>query len=111
MVKLCSARLLVLFGGLGLSLTAGIGVASAGPDIGPLINTTCNYSQVVAALQANAPDMANALSANPQAQAGLRQFLALTPDQRRQYVNNPQQVTLPDIPQPLLDVIRTCNSY
>jgi hemophore-related protein len=103
---LYSTRLLVMFGGLALSLTAGVGVASAGPDLGPLINTTCNYSQVAAALQAKAPDMANALSADPQAQAGLRQFLALTPDQRRQFVNKAQQV-----PQPLLDVIGTCNNY
>ena len=97
-----------MFGGLALSLTAGVGVASAGPDIGPLINTTCNYSQVVAALQAKAPGMANALSADPQAQAGLRQFLALAPDQRRQLAN---KGALPDIPQPLLDAIGTCNNF
>ena len=97
-----------MFGGLALSLTAGVGVASAGPDIGPLINTTCNYSQVVAALHAKAPDLANALSADPQAQAGLRQFLAMSPDQRRQYV---KQQPVPDVPPSLMDVIRTCNNY
>ena len=95
-----------MFGGLALSLTAGVGVAYAGPDLGPLINTTCTYSQVLAALQAKAPDMANALSADPQAQAGLRQFLALTPDQRRKYASN-----APQVPQPLLDVLGTCNNY
>ena len=97
-----------MFGGLALLLTAGVGVASAGPDLGPLINTTCNYSQVAAALQAKAPDTANALSADPQAQAGLRQFLALAPDQRRQLAN---KGALPDIPQPLLDAIGTCNNF
>ena len=105
MVKLCSAKLVAF---ASLALTTGVGVASASPDLGPLINTTCSYSQVMAALQANTPDMANALVADPQAQAGLRQFLAMSPDQRRQYV---KQQPVPDVPPSLMDVIRTCNNY
>jgi hemophore-related protein len=109
MVKLCS-KLLLMLGVLVLSLTTGVGVASAGPDYGPIINTTCNYSQVVAALQATAPDVASALTADPRAQAGLRQFLALSPDQRRRFTSA-SGGTSPDIPQPLLDVMQTCNNY
>ena len=110
MVKLCSATLLVTFGGLGLSLAAGVAVASASPDPGPILNTTCSYTQVVAALQAKAPDIANALTADPKAQAGLRQFLALSPDQRRQYVNG-APAPLPDMPPALVDAMSTCNNY
>jgi|SRR6516165_8021834 hemophore-related protein len=110
MVKLCSAKLLVTFGGLGLSLATGVGVASASPDLGPILNTTCSYRQVVAALQTKAPDIANGLTADPKAQAGLRQFLALSPDQRRQYVNG-SPAPLPDIPPALVDAMSTCSTY
>lgn len=43
--------------GLALSLTAGAVTASADPDLGPVINTTCNYSQVLAALNALHPNL------------------------------------------------------
>ena len=51
MIKLSLTRLAVAVGGLALSLTAGAGVASADPDLGPIVNTTCSYPQVMAALQ------------------------------------------------------------
>jgi hemophore-related protein len=107
MLKLFSATLLLTFGGLGLPLA--IGVASASPDPGPIVNTTCSYPQVVAALQAKAPDIASALTADPKAQAGLRQFLALSPDQRRQFVNGSPE--LPNIPPAVADAMSTCNNY
>jgi hemophore-related protein len=108
MLRLFSATLLLTFGGLGLWLATG--VASASPDPGPILNTTCSYTQVVAALQAKAPDIADALTADPKAQAGLRRFLALSPDQRRQFVNG-SQGALPDIPPALVDAMSTCNNY
>ena len=43
-------RLGVTVGGLALTLTAAAGIASADPDYGPMINTTCTYDQAVAAL-------------------------------------------------------------
>src|ERR1700739_417544 len=108
MLRLFSAKLLLTFGGLGLWLATGI--APQSPDPGPIVNTTCSYTQVVAALQAKAPDIANALTADPKAQAGLRQFLALSPDQRRQYVNG-APAPLPDMPPALVDAMSTCNNY
>jgi hypothetical protein len=48
-------RLVIAVGGIALSLTTGAGVASADPDLGPLINTTCTYPQAVAALNAQSP--------------------------------------------------------
>jgi hemophore-related protein len=54
--------------------------------LSPVINTTCNYSQVVSAINAQSPPAAAALSASPTAQAVLRGFLASSPDQRQQIV-------------------------
>ena len=52
MVKLSLIRPAVAVAGLALSVTFGAGVASADPDLGPIINTTCSYPQVIAALNA-----------------------------------------------------------
>jgi hemophore-related protein len=60
------------------------GVATADPDLGPVINTTCNYSQVLSALNAQSPAAAAQLNASPTAQSVLRGFLDSSPDQRQQ---------------------------
>ena len=52
MIKLPLSRLAVAVGGLALSLTAGAGVASADPVLDPIVNTTCSFPQVMAALNA-----------------------------------------------------------
>ena len=90
MATLSLTRLAVAVGGLALSLTAGAGVASADPDLGPAINTTCNYSQFTAALNAEDPAAAAQLNGSLVAQGYLRQFLASTPGQRQQM--------LPEVP-------------
>ena len=84
MIKRPLTRLAVAVGGLALSLTAGAGVASAGPDLGRAINTACSYSQVVSALNAQDPAAAAQFNASPVAQGYLRQFLAAPPAQRQQ---------------------------
>ena len=50
----------------------------------PIINTTCNYGQVMAALNATDPATAAQLNRSPMAQGYLRQFLASPPPQRAQ---------------------------
>jgi len=82
MIKLSSTRVAVAVGGLALSLTVGVGTASADPDLGPIVNTTCNYAQVMAALNAQDPAAAAQFNASPFAQSALRQFLAAPPTQR-----------------------------
>jgi len=82
MIKLSSARLAAAVGGLALSLTVGAGAASADPDLGPIVNTTCSYPQVMAALNAQDPAAAAQFNASPFAQSALRQFLAAPPSQR-----------------------------
>jgi hemophore-related protein len=112
MTKLSLTRLAVAVGGLALSLTAGAGVASADPDLGPIINTTCTYRQAVAALNAQNPAAAAIFSESPETQAFLRQFIASSPNQRLQMA---QQIQSSPTARPYFGVIQqmftTCNNY
>jgi hemophore-related protein len=112
MIKLSLTRLAVAVGSLALSLTAGAGVASADPDLGPIVNTTCSYPQAVSALNAQDPEVAAAFNASPMAQSALRQFLASPPSQRLQMA---QQMESSPRAQQYLGVIQqiaaTCNNY
>jgi hemophore-related protein len=109
-------RLVAAVGGLALSLTVGADVAFADPDLGPVINTTCNYSQVVSALNTQSPVAAAQLSASPTAQAVLRGFLASSPDERQQIAQELQsrpesQQYVQQYVGLLLQVANTCNNY
>ena len=115
MVTLSLTRLAAAVGGLTLSLT-GAGAASADPDLSPVINTTCNYSQVVSALNAQTPVAASQLNASPSAQAALRGFLDSSPDQRRQIVDElrskPQSQQYFELYGGfVVQVSNTCNNY
>ena len=112
MIKLSLTRLAVAVGGLALSLTAGAGVASADPDLGPIVNTTCGYPQVMAALNAQDPAAAAQFNASPMSQSFLRQFLASPPSQRQQMVQEVQGT--PGTEQyvgTVVQVANTCNNY
>jgi hemophore-related protein len=112
MIKLSLNRLAAAFGGAALSLTAVAGAASAAPDLGPAVNTTCSYDQFVAALNAQDPSIATAFNSSPQIQSNLRQFLAAPPSQRQQMA---QQMVSRPANQPYLGVIQqafsTCNNF
>ena len=112
MAKLSLTGLAVVVGGLTLSLAAGAGVASAAPDLGPAVNTTCTYDQLVAALNAQDPMVAAAFTSDPEMQAGLQQFLAGSPSQRRQIAQ--EIVSNPDA-QPYIGTLQatfaTCNNF
>ncbi len=83
MLNLSSKKLLVAaVGGLTLSVAAGAGVASADP----IIDTTCSYPQVMAALNSENPALAQKFSANPLAAVMLGNFLAAPPSERVQLV-------------------------
>lgn len=74
----------------GLLLAAGApGFASADP-MDPVINTTCTYPQVLAALNAQDPAAAAQFDASPVAQGWLNQFLAAAPPQRQQMIDQAQ---------------------
>ena len=83
MVRLSLAKLAAAMGGMAIALTAAAGVASADPMDG-VINTTCNYGQVMAALNATDPGAAAQFNQSPMAQSYLRQFLASSPPRRAQ---------------------------
>jgi hemophore-related protein len=121
-------KLRVSLAGLACAVTlcATTGIASAQPGDGPLIETTCNYSQIVAALQVEAPDLAAKLADNPQAQTKLQAFIALPIDKRKQRLQqkldeNPQwRATIEDKQntpegqqkvQMLARIAATCHNY
>lgn len=116
------------------SLAAGLALATASPATaqplgGALIETTCSYDQLHAALaHEDPPDLAALLDEYPQAQTRLRAFLALPVDQRRQRLQaqldqnppdwqsklNEKQGTPPDGQQKtqmLQAVAATCHNY
>ena len=112
MATLSLTRLAVAVGGLALSLTAGAGVASADPDLGPIVNTTCTYPQVMAALNAQNPTFAQYINSSPESQSGVRQFLAAPHDQRMQMAQ--QMESTPGNQQyfgVIQQVFNTCNNY
>ena len=112
MATLSLTRLVAAVGGLALSLTAGAGVASAAPDLSSVVNTTCNYSQVVSALNAQNPSAAAKFNSSPMAQSWLSRFLASSPDQRQQMAQQAQSI--PAAQQyfgTVMQVANTCNNY
>ena len=112
MIKLPLSRLAVAVGGLALSLTAGAGVASADPDLDPIVNTTCSYPQVMSALNAQDPAVAAQFNAFPTNESFLRQFLASPPDQRLQSAQMMQSMPAAQQNFGLIQqVFNTCNNY
>ena len=75
-----TTKLVVAIGGLALSLTAGAGIASAAPDVSAIVNSTCTYPQVMAALNAQSPQMAKQISGNPAANAWLQALINSGPE-------------------------------
>lgn len=112
MMKKSTTKLVVVLGGLGLSLTAGAGIASATPDLGPAVNTNCTYPQLMSALNAADPAAASAFNSSPAMQASLQQFLAAPPDQRQRMANN---IATSPANQPYIGlyqtVFSTCNNF
>ncbi|AKN16428.1 hemophore-related protein [Mycobacterium haemophilum] len=105
------AKLAATLGGVALALAAAAGIASADPLDG-VINTSCNYGQVVAALNATDPGAAAQLNASPIAQSYLHQFLAAPPPRRAQMAAQLQ--VMPGAGQYLglvESVAGTCNNY
>jgi hemophore-related protein len=111
-----SSKYLVAAGVVATAATMGFGVASAGPDLSPIIDTTCSYAQVTAALNVVSPDMAAKLEQNPMVSSRLQAFLAAPIDERQQMAQeamargggggNAQQIL-----STLTQVAAVCNKY
>ena len=112
MVTLSLTRLAAAVAGLALSLTAGAGVASADPDLGPIVNTTCSYPQVMAALNAQDPAAAGQINSSSMAQSALQRFLAAPPSERLEMA---QRIESSPRAQQYFGLIQqvaaTCNNY
>lgn len=101
----------VAVGALALSLSAGAGIASADP-VDTVINTTCNYGQVIAAMNATDPGAAAQFNSSPMAQSYLHQFLAAPPTRRAQMAAQVQAIPAAAQYFALIEqVANTCNSY
>jgi hemophore-related protein len=99
-------------GGLALALMAGSGIASAAPGDDAIVNSTCTYPQVIAALNAQDPAAAGQVTGNPLATAWLQQLVASGPAQRQQMVD--QARTYPQVMQYsglISSVAGSCNNY
>jgi hemophore-related protein len=111
-IKMWLTRMSVAVGGLALSLTVGAGVASADPDLGPIVNTTCSYPQVMAALNAQDPAAAAQFNSSSLAQSALQQFLAAPPSQRLQMAQRMESSPRAQQYFGLIQqVAATCNNY
>lgn len=64
----------------------GLAPVAASEPAGKLIETTCSYEQVDAALQAEAPQMADRLHSRPEAQSKVQELLALPVPERRERI-------------------------
>jgi hemophore-related protein len=111
MVNPSTTKLVVALGGLALTLTAGAGVASADPDLGPILNTTCTYSQVMAALDEQSPELADEFSAQPAAQSMLSTFLASPVPVRQQIIQQVRGAVGPEYVEPIVETANTCDDY
>jgi hemophore-related protein len=108
MMTLSLGKLAAAVGGVAVALSAATGVASADP----IVDTTCNYGQVMAALNATDPATAAQLNSSPVAQNYLRQFLAAPPPKRQQMAA--QIRAMPQAAQfmgTIENVAGVCNNY
>ena len=109
---LSCTKVVVAAAGIALSLGLGTGVAHAQPDTSAVVNTTCNYDQVIAALNNNSPADAAEFTNSPVAVGWLHSFLGAPPDQRQDMLQQVQSLpaTAPYTAL-VLQVANTCNKY
>jgi hemophore-related protein len=109
---LSKVKLVVVSAGVALSLSTGAGIASAQPDMSPIVNSKCTYPQVMAALNDQNPGLAAEFNSQPAAVGWLQSLVAAPPPQRAVMVKQVQ--ALPAL-QPYMPVIfqvaNTCNNY
>ncbi len=93
MIKLLSTKLAVVAGGISLALSAGAGLASAVPDYGPMLDSTCSYDQAITALRTENPMAVQYMDKYPANYQFIQVFLGSSRDQRvnllDQIKNNP----------------------
>lgn len=112
MVTLTILKPLAAAGFVALSLSAGAGIAAAAPDTSVLVNTTCSYDQVVAAINSEVPGEASGFNSSPQLQGLLRDYLsAPKPDRESMVQQGLSHPFLADDIGAMLTVANSCNKY
>lgn len=107
-----TTRLMIGSAGATLSLFAFSGIASAEPNVEAIVNSTCTYPQVIAALNAKDPATAQQLTSNPLATGWLQSLVASPPAGRRQMIAQIQGA--PELAQYaglINSVAASCNNY
>ena len=105
-------KVVVAATGMALSLGLSSGIASAQPDVTPVVTTTCSYDQVIAALNDHSPGSAAEFTGNPVAVGWLHQFLGAPVDQRRQMLQQVQSIpAAAPYTGLVLQVANSCNNY
>src|ERR1700755_653363 len=89
---LSSTKVAVAVAGMALSLCLGSGIAQAQPDTSAVVNTTCTYDQVIAALNGTSPADAAQFTSSPVAVGWLHSFLGSPRDQRQQMLQQVQSI-------------------
>lgn len=106
------AKVLVASSGLLLSLAAASGIASAQPNLDIIINSTCTYPQVMAALNASDPAVAQEFSASPTATGWLQALVNAGPAERTKMVQQAQRIpALRQYEGLIMQVANTCNNF
>ncbi|WP_068270303.1 hemophore-related protein [Aldersonia kunmingensis] len=62
------------------------GAAAAAPTDHPLLNTTCTFAQVDAAMHKITPDLAERLDANPERKGKVAEFFGKSADERKAFL-------------------------
>lgn len=110
MVGTFSTKVVVAAGFAALALSAGTGVAAA--DATTLANTTCNYNQIVSAVNAEVPEEASGINTNSQLQGLLRDLLAASPADRQGMISQAQgNFFLNDDIGAMIQVADSCKNY
>lgn len=108
-MRLSLSKLGVAVGSAAVALSAAGGIASADP----LVDTTCNMRQVMAAVDdpnVVAPDIADKFKKSSVARNYLSQFLAAPPPQRAQMAQQMQSLP-PSYQQAITAVAGACQNY
>jgi hemophore-related protein len=107
-----TTKVAVGLGGVALALMAGGGIASAAPGDAAIVNSTCTYPQVMAALNAQDPVAAGQLSGSPVANAFLQDLINTPPSGRQAKIDQvrayPQAAQYNGL---ISKVANTCNNY
>ncbi|MET0899948.1 MAG: hemophore-related protein [Mycobacterium sp.] len=95
-----------------MSLFAGSGIASAQPDVETIVNSTCSYPQVIAALTAQSPQAATQITTNAVANSWLQNLVNSPPNARRAQIAQIQAYPqLNEYTGLINSVAASCNNY